>query len=138
MRFFPNPWILVKKLMAKLMSRKLPIDRVHSVGEVMLPDWVAGMFIVTPRRIYSELAGLSERYHMYYEDVDFCARAQLAGHQVVVSKRAQVVHEAQRDSHRKLQYLLWHMQSACLFFSSEAFLKIHWRRLRGAPVSAAR
>lgn len=129
MRFFPSPGILLKKLLAKLLKRRLHVDAVPSRGDVLMPDWVAGMFIVVPRAIYSQMNGLSERYHMYYEDVDFCARAKAAGYNVLVSKRAKVIHEAQRDSHRKMQYLFWHVQSAVRFFTSEAYLKIRLRRL---------
>jgi hypothetical protein len=134
MRFFPSPPLLFKKLVAKMLHLKMRNDVVPSTAEVLMPDWVAGMFIVVPRALYSELKGLNERYHMYYEDVDLCARARLGGHPVLVSRNAQVVHEAQRDSHRKLQYLLWHMLSALKFFTSEAYLKINLRRAFGHPL----
>ena len=130
-RHFPTPVFLLKKLLSKLFKFRVPIDAVEARNDVLMPDWVAGMFMVVPRDIYIRLHGLNERYHMYYEDVDFCARARLAGYQILVSKRAKVIHEAQRDSHRKIGYLLWHLKSAFKFFTSTAYVRIQLRRMFG-------
>lgn len=131
-RSFPSPFFLLKKLMSKVFRFSLAAEVVPGRDDVLMPDWVAGMFIMAPRAIYEKLHGLSERYHLYYEDVDFCARARLAGCEILVSKRAKVVHQAQRTSHRKPRYLMWHLQSACKFFTSAAYLTIQMRRWFGA------
>jgi N-acetylglucosaminyl-diphospho-decaprenol L-rhamnosyltransferase len=131
-RSFPSPVLLLRKLASKILGLPRPSDVVPAEGNVLMPDWVAGMFIVVHRDIYARLGGLSERYHMYYEDVDFCARAGLAGCRVLVSKQARVIHNAQRDSHRKLRYTLWHLRSAFKFFTSSAYLRVRLNRLFGA------
>ncbi|CAN5367032.1 N/A [soil metagenome] len=131
-RNYPSPYFLCKKLLGKLLGISLARDVIRGTDDFLMPDWVAGMFVMAPRAIYQELDGLSERYHLYYEDVDFCARARLAGYQIQVCKRATVIHQAQRASHRKLRYLAWHVQSACKFFTSAAYLRIQKRRLFGA------
>lgn len=131
-RSFPTPVVLVKRLASRLFRLSMPQDMVPAKSDVLLPDWVAGMFFVVPRGIYAKLKGLDERYHMYFEDVDFCLRARVAGCQVLVSKQAKVVHDAQRDSHRKVRYLFWHVNSALKFFTSAAYMRIRWSRLFGA------
>jgi N-acetylglucosaminyl-diphospho-decaprenol L-rhamnosyltransferase len=128
-RHFPSPVLLFKKLLAKLRGYKLVAKPVPVRGDVLMPDWVAGMFIVVPRAIYQNLHGLSERYHMYYEDVDFCARVRQAGYDIAVCTRTTVIHEAQHDSHRKLRYLMWHLTSALKFFTSIAYLRIRLGRI---------
>ena len=130
-RNFPSPFFLCKKLASKVFRFSLAREVVPARDDVLMPDWVAGMFIVVPCAIYEKLRGLSERYHLYYEDVDFCARARLAGFEILVSKRAKVVHQAQRTSHRKPRYLIWHLQSACKFFTSAAYLTIQMQRWFG-------
>lgn len=129
-RNFPSPILLVKRLLSRIFNFSMPVEIFAEKGDVIMPDWVAGMFMVIPREIYSRLHGLSERYHMYFEDADLCARARLAGYQILVNQRVSVIHEAQRDSHRKLRYLSWHIQSAIKFFTSSAYLKISAGRLR--------
>lgn len=131
-RNFPTPMLLLKKLLSKVLKGTHIKDFVPTESAVSMPDWVAGMFIVVPRTIYRNLGGLDERYRMYYEDVDFCARARLAGYQVTVNGFTKVIHDAQRDSHRNVRYLVWHLQSALRFFTSKVFLKIQIYRLLGS------
>lgn len=128
-RNFPTPFFLVRKFFGKVLKVSITSDFVARENDLSTPDWIAGMFIVVPRGVYQKLHGLDERYRMYYEDVDFCARARLAGYQVVVNGYVKVVHEAQRESHRNLRYLVWHLASALRFFTSSAFLKIQMKRL---------
>lgn len=130
-RKFPTPYFLLKKVAGKVFKFTVPSDVLAARDELLMPDWVAGMFIVVPRMIYEKLRGLSEYYFLYYEDVDFCARARLAGCEILVNRQVKVVHEAQRDSHRKARYMLWHMKSAAKFFTSTAYLKISLRRMFG-------
>jgi N-acetylglucosaminyl-diphospho-decaprenol L-rhamnosyltransferase len=130
-RKFPTPFFLLKKAAGKVFKVPLQNDVLAAKNELLMPDWVAGMFIVVPCKIYAALHGLSEHYFLYYEDVDFCARARLAGFDILVNQKVKVIHQAQRDSHRNARYLLWHMQSAARFFTSDAYLKISLRRMFG-------
>lgn len=128
-RNFPSPYLLVRKLICRLFNLRLPREIVPQNEKMLMPDWAAGMFLVIPRHIYASLRGFNERYFLYFEDVDFCARARLAGFDILVNKEIRVIHEAQRDSHRKLQFLIWHLTSAIKFFASEAYLKIQFDRV---------
>ncbi len=130
-RKFPTPFFLLKKAAGKVFKVRLQNDVLVAKDELLMPDWVAGMFIVVPRLIYEKLHGLSEHYFLYYEDVDFCARARLAGCEILVNQQVKVIHEAQRDSHRNARYMLWHMKSAATFFTSLPYLKISLRRMFG-------
>lgn len=134
-RNFPTPLLLVRKFLHKAFKLCPVKDFLPRENDISLPDWIAGMFIVVPRQIYQTLGGLDERYRMYYEDVDFCARARLAGYQVMVNGHVKVIHEAQRDSHRNLRYLSWHMRSALRFFTSKPFLKTQLARWLGTSSS---
>jgi N-acetylglucosaminyl-diphospho-decaprenol L-rhamnosyltransferase len=124
-RFFPTPLYLTKKLIYKLFNIELNADQIPENDLAYFPDWVAGMFIVVASKAYKTINGFDESYHMYYEDVDFCMRAKVAGYDAVVLKNAKVIHEAQRDSHRKIRHLIWHLESAARFFISKQF--IHYK-----------
>jgi N-acetylglucosaminyl-diphospho-decaprenol L-rhamnosyltransferase len=129
-RWFPSPYTLSKKLLLKLLRQKRPLDCVPQYGDLLQPDWVAGMFIVVPRRIYLILHGLDERYFLYYEDVDFCARAQFLGIRIFVSKSTSVIHDARRASHKEIRYLTWHIHSAFKFFISKTYWTVLIKRFR--------
>jgi N-acetylglucosaminyl-diphospho-decaprenol L-rhamnosyltransferase len=74
-----------------------------------------------PSAIYRQLGGLDERYRLYFEDVDFCTRAKLAGLKLLVEPGLRVQHDASRSSHRNFYYFLLHTRSALRFFSSAVY-----------------
>jgi N-acetylglucosaminyl-diphospho-decaprenol L-rhamnosyltransferase len=45
-------------------------------------DWVSGAALVVRRRVFEEVGGFDERYFMYFDDVDLCARIASAGHEI--------------------------------------------------------
>lgn len=129
-RFFPSPWTLVKKAFAKVCGITPAQQQIPRRENLLMPDWVAGMFMVIPRAVYAGLGGLSEKYFLYYEDVDFCARAKLRGVSILVTSKAFAIHDARRESHRSLRFLTWHIASAFKFFTSRAYLTLKLRSVR--------
>jgi hypothetical protein len=118
-RRFPSPvGILSKALgiytLAKIRHRPLQIQ----------PDWVAGMFMLFKSSEYKGIGGFDERYFLYYEDVDICARLKLKGRPVLVCPTATVIHDSQRTSHKNLKYLRWHITSMLRFFFSINYLRL--------------
>ena len=120
-RRFPTPL----SILGKALGIKGSLD--YAIGQGPLSvDWVAGMFMLFPGRVFAELGGFDVRYFLYYEDVDLCFRARTAGYEVVLDPRAAVVHEARRESHRSLSYLRWHLGSMLRFFLSQSMATNRW------------
>jgi GT2 family glycosyltransferase len=122
-RPFPTPLSILRKALAGPPPPSPP-----PVSGTAHPDWVAGMFMLFRREVYAELGGFDERYFLYYEDVDLCARLRLAGRDVVLTADAEAVHDARRQSHRDPRYLRWHLGSMLRFFASPAFRTLMLRR----------
>ena len=121
-RKFPTPFSLLGK--ALCIRRKMD----YLIGDQSFyPDWVGGMFMLFRSDVFKEMEGFDARYFLYYEDVDLCARLALRGYRALICPQISVVHEAQRTSHRNLQYLGWHLSSAARFFMSRAFWAIKLR-----------
>jgi hypothetical protein len=119
-RQFPNPL----KILGKFFNvRQKPAYA--GTESIIYPDWVGGMFMLIPKKIFERLGGFDERYFLYYEDVDLCARLKLLGYRSLLSTKAQVVHHAQRSSHANFRYLRWHLRSMMRFFLSP----VYWRLL---------
>lgn len=56
-------------------------------------EYVTGAALATRRAVWEELNGLDERFFpAYYEEVDFCMRARMAGYQVLYTPRAVASH----------------------------------------------
>jgi N-acetylglucosaminyl-diphospho-decaprenol L-rhamnosyltransferase len=61
-------------------------------------DWVLGTGFAIRRTVYQEIGGMDERYFLYFEDVDLCARVWQAGYRVVALPKVCLVHDHQRSS----------------------------------------
>ena len=123
-RRFPGPLKILCKAFGRCKGRDYVIE-----GAPIRPDWVGGMFLLFPRHIFEKLDGFDQRYFLYYEDVDICARLRLLGYEVVLCPEATVTHHAQRSSHRSFRYFRWHLQSMVRFFLSPVYWRLKFHEL---------
>lgn len=75
-------------------------------------DWTAGMFLLIRAEAFAAVGGFDTGFHLYYEDVDLCARMWRAGWRVVVHPEVRVVHNARRASRHDPRFMRWHAASA--------------------------
>lgn len=122
-RDFPSLFALVAKAFG---SR--PHTLAPSGQAIYHPDWVAGMFMLFRSDTLRALGGFDERYFLYYEDVDLCARMRARGLEVAVCPAAAVIHAARRESRRNPRYALWHLRSALRFLASQPRIALGLRR----------
>src|SRR5262245_998486 len=74
-----RPFPTLPSLLCKALG--LQPRRYYEIGDASIsPDWVAGMFMLLRRDVFAGVGGFDPRYHLYYEDVDLCARLRLAGY----------------------------------------------------------
>lgn len=124
-RRMPTPLAIARKLFDRKPAPDYRIGR-----EPINPDWVAGMFMLFRSDVYARMKGFDERYFLYYEDVDLCARLMLAGYKIVLDPRVSVIHDARRESHRNFSYFRRHIASITRFFLSLVFFRYMLRRAR--------
>lgn len=119
MRHFPTLSSLLNKAMG------ISDGRYHvRPGDASFhPEWVAGMFLLFRASAFRRMNGFDERFFLYYEDVDICARLWKAGLPIMACPRVSVIHDARRDSRRNARYLRWHLGSMGRYFWK------HWGRL---------
>ena len=55
-------------------------------------DWVAGASMIVRREVFDQIGLLDESYFMYYEEVDFCRRAQQADWECWYVPLSRVIH----------------------------------------------
>jgi N-acetylglucosaminyl-diphospho-decaprenol L-rhamnosyltransferase len=123
-RYFPTPF----KILCKAFGKCKDSDYVVK-NEPIFPDWVGGMFMLFPNELFRQLKGFNQKFYLYYEDVDLCARLRLLGYEVVLCPKARVIHQARRSSHGDFKYLRWHITSMLCFFCSGVFWQTCWRKL---------
>lgn len=111
-RYFPTPAGLFRKALGRGDGR-------YQYGLNDAPcsvDWVAGMFMLFSARAFERLHGFDERYYLYYEDVDICARAHLLQEPVVLCPESVAVHDARRSSRKSFRFMSWHLRSMARYF----------------------
>lgn len=86
----PSPLYLAGRGLRRL----LRLGAMHdwAVTSPIEPDWVSGACLAVRRTVYEEIGGLDERFFLYFEDVDWCARIRRAGWRVVYNPAIQVTH----------------------------------------------
>jgi len=87
------------------------------------PAWIPGLFMLFRSEAYAQIGGFDERFFMYGEDFDICARTQLAGWSLQVGEDLLARHDAQRASHASGKHLYWHITSLLKVWMSATF----WR-----------
>lgn len=112
-RELPTPWALWRRRVLRRRDARV--------------DWVSAACWMVPSHVWRALGGLDAGFRMYVEDVEWCLRLQLAGWRL---QRADValVHRAQRDSHRRILYLAWHVLSLWRLWRMPVFTEYARRR----------
>jgi len=95
----------------------------------LVPDWIPGLFMLFRSDAYRQVGGFDERFFMYGEDFDICARTRLAGWKLQVAEDLMALHDAQRASRTSLKHLYWHVTSLIKVWLSRPF----WRYRRMQP-----
>lgn len=108
----------------EIVTRKRP-DYVQPV----VPEWIPGLFMLFRSEAYRQIDGFDERFFMYGEDFDICARTRLAGWTLQVAEELLARHDAQRASRTDAKHLYWHVTSLLKVWSSSAFWR-YWRMKR--------
>jgi len=116
-----TPWSLLRRAVGLDREPRQPEAEIRR-GRPFF--WFAGMLLVIDRAAYRQIGGFDERYFLYCEDCDLCARLYVAGFALEVDRSVHVVHDAQRDSHRSFRHLRWHLGSLAKYWLSRGFWKV--------------
>lgn len=113
-RYFPT----VRSLVAKAFFGRDGRYVLQNGRDPFCPEWVAGMFMLFRSECFARLNGFDERFFLYYEDVDICARAWQRGMKVLACPRVSVIHDARRNSRKSLRHMRWHLASMARYFQT--------------------
>lgn len=117
-RHFPTPFSIGLKALGMAPKHEYTFE-----NQLFYPDWTGGMFLLFRRDIYAQIKGFNQKFFLYYEDVDLCARIWNTHLKVALNPNVSIIHLARRTSHGNLRYLLMHLKSMLRFFVSFTFLK---------------
>jgi N-acetylglucosaminyl-diphospho-decaprenol L-rhamnosyltransferase len=132
-RCLPTPWSVAARVVSRRFGRGTPSASGGPSSPNRAPfHWLAGMFLLFSAEAYRRIGGFDERFFLYYEDYDICARLHRAGFHIALADHAIAVHDGQRTSRKSVRYLKWHVQSLLRVWTSVTF----WALLLGRPARA--
>ena len=114
-----------------LIGQELHLDRVmpNRVPTHFMAEWdhaasgpvdqVMGAFLMIRRSLFERLGGFDERFHVYYEDVDLCARAWDAGFTVHHLAEATVRHDGQGTTRQVKARRLFYIQRSRILYAAK-------------------
>ena len=75
-------------------------------------DWMSGACIIFPKEVFYDLGGFDTSFFMYCEDIDLFRRMSISNYNFCCSIKFQINHESNRQSRRKINLLLMHINNA--------------------------
>ncbi len=92
---YPNPWSeLSRAAQTGLISRRLARKQVAIDGnrDVAAIEWVSFSAVLVSHRLVADVGPMDEGYFLYFEDVDYCWRAEQKGWRSHYAPTAKVTH----------------------------------------------
>ena len=117
-REFPSFKNLTKRLFVKKIIKN---NLIKNESNIIHNKWIAGMFMAFKSHEYEKLKGFDESFFMYLEDVDICKRILNQKLSINIDYSNNVVHSAQRDSHKNFKLFFIHFASYCKYFMKWKF-----------------
>ena len=112
-----RPFPSFAELVRRVFFRFLPGgSRADFSPKISSPFWVGGMFMGFRSSVFRNIGGFDERYFMYLEDVDICAKLLSSGYEIGINTKNSVIHDARRSSRRNLRLFLIHCASYVKYF----------------------
>jgi GT2 family glycosyltransferase len=84
-------------------------------------DWVSGSCLMVRRRTLEDIGLLDERFFMYFEDIDFCRRAQDSGWEVRFISNRSLMHHGGASARKNLMSVLIQNRKSQLYFSGKYY-----------------
>ena len=88
---------LLDRIMPSRIADHLMV-RSWTAGRPFDAEWVLGTGMIIRREVFEAIGGMDEKYFLYMEDVDLCARIWQSGHRVVGLPGSYLIHAHQRES----------------------------------------
>jgi len=80
-------------------------------------DYLSGCVVLIKAAVFQKIGLFDERFFLYFEDVDFCLRAQKAGLQIAVEPKSTAVHFLEEGRQRSFFKKRHHLKSRLLFIN---------------------
>ncbi|MEY4011463.1 MAG: hypothetical protein RIT22_587 [Bacteroidota bacterium] len=94
-RFFPSLTTLFGPFRAlfKLINQQTIKANYNQDKPIVYPDWATGAVIFMSREWFDKVRGWTEKYWLYFEDVDLCKKVQNHGGKIGLTRSSFIIHK---------------------------------------------
>lgn len=125
---FPN---FMNEIVRKVMHYRLSVND-HKVRDYLdekysnlaQVDWVSGSCMMIRRKVLMDIGLLDEQFFMYFEDIDFCRRAQEKGWGIRYFPAATICHYGGQSSKHNLLHVLVEYRKSQAYFTRKYYGKL--------------
>ena len=123
-RTWPGPLVIASRrtpLAKTLWGRKISSDHMNRFNTRRCPtgtEWLVGAAMWLTPRGRQQVGLMSEKYFLYFEDVEWCWRAWQAEMEVWFEPNAEIIHVCKRESTSGGKTLHYHLRSMVRFILS--------------------
>jgi GT2 family glycosyltransferase len=98
-----------------------------------LIEYASGCAMLIRKNVFKKIGLLDERYFLYYEDADFCLRANKGGFDIFLLPTAFAIHQESSNT-KNPQKIYWLVLSGLIFFKTHASFLIKMWYLLFIPI----
>lgn len=95
-------------------------------------DWVTGTVLFIRKKLFNQINGFDKNFFMYFEDMDLCKRARLAGKKVILFPEFKIFHSGGQS------YTDKNLQKKHYYDSMEYYFKKHYHGINYRIVKLSR
>ena len=94
-RFFPSLTSLFGPFRAlfKLINKQSIRANYNQDNLIIYPDWATGAVIFMSRNWFDKVEGWTEKYWLYFEDVDLCKKVNILGGKIALIRNTFIIHK---------------------------------------------
>ena len=86
-----------------------------NVKNLKTPNYLSGCCLLIKRKVFEKIGLLDERYFLFFEDADFCLKAQKAGFKVALEPKSMISHDLS-ESKAKSFFCMFHLLKSNFIF----------------------
>lgn len=79
-------------------------------------DFISGTAILIDKKVFDKIGFFDEKYFLYYEDVDFCVRANKVGFDLYIDMKAKIIHYESSSVGKNSKNMQYYMARNHLMF----------------------
>ncbi len=108
-------WLKTKGSHLGLNEKRIGKQSNGKTGKITATDYMTGCAMLIKKEVIEKIGGLSEDYFLYYEDTDYCLRAQKEGWQCVLAPESRIWHKiSQSTKEFSPSYLYYHTRNGLM------------------------